>query len=372
MNKTLGSSSLFTGTIIGAGILGLPYIIEQTGFIIGLMEIIFIGFIILLISLMTGEIVLRTKQSHQIPGLVEKYIGKKTKHIITFLSLVFMYGAMIAYIQGCGNIIILLGFTPLIAKLLCFILLTTIIHFGIKGVEDGELILTPLIIICILIISVSTLFYFEPSNLAKVDISNTLSPIGVIMFAFAGLFAIPQMKEILGSEKKKLRKSILIGYFIPFLIYIFFVFSCIGALGENISEIATISLGNQYGIFFLIFGNLFAFFAMATCFISIGNSAKEIYNQDYKINNNLSTILALFPSLIALGNFSTFTQILSLTGSIVFTPILIIVIYVFYKAKKKGERKPEYELKIPNWSLWLIVLFLLFTAGLIGWQFLLF
>ncbi len=368
MNKTLEASFIFAGTIIGAGVLGLPYVIEQVGFLIGLIEIILLGFLILLICLMLGEITLRTKRPHQLPGLAERYIGKKTKHLVTFLSVGFIYGALIAYVQGCGDILSLLGIPPVIAKLLFFIPFAAITYFGVKGVEEGESILTPLIILGIFIISIVSLFYFDLTNLAKVEFSNFLTPVGVIMFALAGLFAIPQMKEVLWLEKEKLKKSILIGFSIPFILYIFFVFSCIGALDGEVSEIATISLGEHYGPFFLIFGNLFAFFAMATCFISLGNSLREIYNQDYKINKNLSFILAVFPSLIALAGLSTFTEILSLTGALFIAPLMIIIVYIFYKIKKIGERKPEYELKIPEWSLWLIGLFFLFITILISCQ----
>jgi len=362
MNKTLEASLFFTGTIIGAGVLGLPYVVEKSGFLIGLIDIILIGFLILLISLMLGEITLRTKNPHQLPGLAEKYIGKKTKHLVTFFSIMQIYGALTAYVQGCGDILSLLGISPVLAKLLFFIPFAAITYFGIRGVEEGTSILVPLIIFSILIISVSSLFYFNPANLAKVSPSNFLMPIGVTMFAFSGIFAIPQMKEILWLEKRKLKNSILIGFFIPFFLYIFFVFSSIGALGEEISEVATISLGTHYGPFFLIFGNFFAFFAMATCFISLGNALREIYNQDYGINKYLSFIFALFPSLIALTGVSTFSQILSLTGSLFIAPLYIIVVYIFYKIKKIGERKPEYELRLPYFSLLLIgFVFLIIT-----------
>ncbi len=368
MNKTLEASFTFTGTIIGAGILGLPYIIEKSGFLIGLIDIILIGFLVLLVSLMLGEVSLRTKKPHQLPGLTEKYLGKKPKHLVAFLSIGSIYGALIAYTQGGGDIISLLGIPPILSKLLFFIPFAAITYFGIKGVEEGEDIFTSLIIIFILVISIASLFYFNPTNIAKIELINFFTPMGVIVFAFAGVFAIPQMKEILWYERKKLKKSILLGFSIPFFLYVFFVFSCIGALGGEVSEVATIALGEHYGIFFSIFGNLFALFAMATGFIALGNALIEIYNQDYKISKNLSFIAAMFPPLLALAGLSTFTEILSLTGALFIIPLYILIVYIFYKIKRLGERKPEYELKLPNWSFWVIALFFLFVAVLVSWQ----
>jgi len=373
MNKLYSASFTLAGTIIGAGVLGLPYVIGQSGFLIGLGWIIIIGFLTLMVYLMLGEITLRTKKPHQLPGLAEKYVGEKMKHLITFLSVSWMYGSLIAYVQGSGELInSLFGISPFTAKLMFFIPFSIIIYFGVKGVEKTEYLMTPVIIFSTLILSIAALFYFDPSNILKVKMSNYLAPVGIIMFALAGTSAIPQMKEILWKEKGKLKKSILIGFSIPFFVYIIFTMICIGALGSNISEVATISLGEQYGTFFLVFGNLFAFFAMATCFVSIGNSLIETYNQDYGISKNISYLAAILPALIAFFGISSFTEILSLTGCLFIAPLMVSIVYLFAKTREKGERKPEYELKIPNWFLWTITLFFVFATALVGWQFLLF
>ncbi len=375
MNKLFSASFTLAGTIIGAGVLGLPYVIGQSGFLIGLGWTFIIGFLTLLVYLMLGEVTLRTKKPHQLPGLAEKYVGRKMKHFVTFLSVSWMYGSLIAYVQGSGELInSIFGIPPFIAKLMFFIPFSIIVYFGVKGVEETEYLMTPVIILSTLILSVAALFYFEPSNILKIEMSNFLAPVGIIMFALAGMSAIPQMKEILWKEKGKLKKSILLGFSIPFFVYIVFTMICIGALGGggNISEVATISLGEQYGAFFLVFGNLFAFFAMATCFVSIGNSLIEIYNQDYGINKNLSFLVAILPASIAFFGVSSFTEILSLTGCLFIAPLMVSIVYLFVKTREKGERKPEYELKIPYWSLWTITLFFVFATALVGWQFLLF
>jgi amino acid permease len=90
-----------------------------------------------------------------------------------------------------------------------------------------------------------------------------LLPIGILVFALEGLPAIPQMSEVLGEEKKNLRKSIIIGFSIPPILYILFSIACIGALETDISEVATLSL-TKYGPILSTVGNIFAIFAMAT------------------------------------------------------------------------------------------------------------
>ena len=71
--------SVLVGTCIGAGVLGIPYVAAQSGFLIAVGYILFIGGVLILINLYLGEIILRTKGNHQLAGYVEKYFGKKAK-----------------------------------------------------------------------------------------------------------------------------------------------------------------------------------------------------------------------------------------------------------------------------------------------------
>ena len=77
--KFFATAFTLTGTIIGAGILGLPYVFSKSGFFIGAFWLIFLGFVMLFVNLCLGEVSLRTKKIHQLPGYAEKYLGKSGK-----------------------------------------------------------------------------------------------------------------------------------------------------------------------------------------------------------------------------------------------------------------------------------------------------
>ena len=97
MAKTIAAISVMLGTIIGAGILGIPYVIMKSGFMLGTVNIIILSIIIALVSLCLGEIVLRTKSDHQLTGYAEKYLGKKGKIIMFIISAFGIFSALIAY-----------------------------------------------------------------------------------------------------------------------------------------------------------------------------------------------------------------------------------------------------------------------------------
>jgi len=62
MNKKFWAATFtLTGTMIGAGVLGLPYVFAQSGFVIGLFWLIILGSILIFVNLSLGEITLRTK-----------------------------------------------------------------------------------------------------------------------------------------------------------------------------------------------------------------------------------------------------------------------------------------------------------------------
>jgi len=362
MRKTLEASFLFAGTIIGAGVLALPSVIAQTGALYGTMMMLVVGVIVLLVALMFGEVVLRTKEPHQLPGLAEKYVGRKTMKLAILFSVLSMYGALIAYIHGCGLVLAQMFGLPLVAaKLLFFVPMAGIIYFGIKGVEESETLMTTLMLACMIAITAGAFFFFDPSNLALNDATKILLPVGVLVFALEGLPAIPQMSEVLGDEKRNLKKSIIIGFSIPLILYILFSVACIGALGTDISEIATLSL-TKYGSVFSTFGNVFAIFAMATGFIALSNAIAETYSEDMKINGKLSWALACFVPLIALSIANVilpklnFTDIVSYTGILFTGPYYLITIYTYYKARNSMERVPEYKLRLPNFVTGIVML----------------
>ena len=82
--STFRATALLCGTIIGAGVLGIPYVISKVGFIPGFFIILLIGLAMLMLNLLLGEVILRTPGNHQLPGYAERYLGKTGKKLMMF------------------------------------------------------------------------------------------------------------------------------------------------------------------------------------------------------------------------------------------------------------------------------------------------
>src|SRR3989344_7445521 len=155
-HKILIAIATLVGTIVGAGILAVPYVVAQSGFLFGFIITVVLGLAFLLLNLMAGEIVLRTKQQQQLPGYIGKYLGKWGKQLMMFSLLLSIYGALTAYLIGEGETLhTLFGFGPPIAFSLIFFAVTfLIIYRGVKAAGKAELIFISLLLLVVVLIGI--------------------------------------------------------------------------------------------------------------------------------------------------------------------------------------------------------------------------
>jgi amino acid permease len=333
--------------VIGAGILGIPYVIAKSGLLFGLMHIIFIGLMVMVINLYVGEITLRTNGKHQLTGFAEKYIGKAGKHIMLLTMAVSIYGAMIAYLVGEGaSLSALFGINPNLALVLFFVPMAYLIFRGLNIIEGAELWLNLLRLAAFVALVVFAFFKMDFGNLQAVDYSNMLLPYGVILFAFLGSAAIPEMEEELAKNRKLLKKAIIWGTVIPILVYALFSIAVVGVLGNETTEIATIGLGAALGKYAVIFANLFAIISMATAFLALGLAMKWVYQYDYRLRHSIAWLLTcLAPLSIAFLVRPSFISVLGITGAVAGGIEGTLIIMMHRKAKLLGARNPEYSVK---------------------------
>ncbi len=370
MNKRFPEAvATLIGTTIGAGVLGIPYVVAQAGLAVGLLHIIIIGVAVILVNLMLGEVVLRTNGNHQLTGYAEKYLGKNGKRLMAFSMAAGIYGALIAYIIGTGiSLNALLPQLPSLAgSIIFFAIASMIIYFGLKAVEKAELLLSFLTvtIITAIIAFAITSGRFSAANFTGTSMKNLLLPYGVVLFAFLGAVAVPEMKEELGRDRKLLRKAIIIGGIAPLILYALFAIAIVGISGIETGQIATVSLGEKLGSLMAAFANIFAVLAMSTSFIALGLALKEMYAYDYKLGKKLAWALTcIVPVMGFLLGLKGFIAVLGTAGAIAGGVEGILLVAMHMKAGgKKTERKPEY--KINGTRFLSILLGAMFAMGII-------
>ncbi len=350
--------ALIIGTVIGAGVFGIPYAISQSGFFLGLVNLAFVGFIVTVMTLFMGEVVLRTDDTKQFIGLAEKYLGSWGKWLM-FLSMTLgIFGALTAYLVGIGQSLFhLLGGSPILYSILFFAFAAPIVYFGLKTVSKVELGLSAILVVIFIVISFLLMPQIKFSNLTYLDFSKIMVPYGVILFATLGYSVIPEVEILLKNQKEKMLSSIIIAMVICLGIYALFSFSSLGVYGNKIAEIATESLTGGLNVL----GTTVAILAMATGFLALSLVLKHVLELDLKINPKLAwAVVCFIPFLIVLLISPSFVTTIGLTGTYAGGLTGVLCALMVKQARKKGDSKPNFVVPGGNPLIYLSIVVFIF------------
>ena len=350
------ATATLIGTIVGAGVLGLPYAVAQVGMIPGLIMLLVIGVACLLINLMFAEVVLRTRERHQVAGCARKYLGNIAFWLANAAAIIGSYGALTVYLIGEGEVLsALFGTDKTVSSLIFFAVGAFILLVGLRLVKVFELWMVAAFVVIILAIVGVGVADLNLINFAHIDLSKMIIPYGVILFAYSGASSVVSLREILRQDEKRVQCAVLIGSFIPIVIYVVFTMVVIGITGAGTTPVATIGLGEKLGPAMLIFGNLFAFFAMGTSFLTVGIGLRQTFQFDLKCSRFVSWLAVIaVPLAIFLFGLRDFILAMEIAGGIAVGLTGLVIVASFAKAKKLGDREPEFQLprfKIISWLL---------------------
>jgi len=363
------ATSVFIGTIIGAGIFALPYVFAQSGFGIGLFWLFLICFILILTTCAYAEVVLRTSKDMEMPGYVNHYLGRKGKVIISLSLILGIYAALIGYSIGIGNfledVIGPIDQNGLFWKLITLFGLGVILYLEIKAISRLELAMAGGILISIIIIFFDGFHFIKLSNLGYLNYSNFFAPFGAVLFAFGGATAVPTMKRILSKNVRNLKKSILTGNLIVALVYTIFTFTILGISGRNTPMQAIDNLGSLISDFSWKLGIILGICTMSTSFLSLGYILMQVYKKDYNMPKFPSwTLVILIPLLLIVLGLRNFITVISIGGGLLSGVQGVILLLTWQKARSQGDRIPEFKIKISQ-PLFYFIIFI-FCLGIIS------
>ncbi len=356
----LRSASVLIGTMVGVGVFGIPFAFAKAGFWVGFLFLIFIAGITLLTNFMYGEVILRTQAKHQLVGYTEKYLGSFFKKVIFFTTALSTYSALLAYIIVSGDFLSnifsnFLYFSPATYSVVFFIIVSFLILRGIKTVSKVELVLAGLFFAVILGIFVLGIGKINFSNFSGITPEYWFLPYGILLFAFAGLPAIPLQRQLLAGREIFLRKSILIAVLLVAVLYLVFAFTVLGVSGDVTTPDAISGLFVSLGGAIVLFGSLFGALAVSTSYLMLGSAFLDIFHLDLGISRKLSWLLVIVPPFVLFwGGMRAFIDVISLAGAVGIGIEGIVLVLLFIKSKSKGDRIPEYSMGLPRWLLYFL------------------
>jgi len=223
-----------------------------------------------------------------------------------------------------------------------FILGAFLIWQGTRSVGPIELILLFIFLTIVLFLFVAGAGRIEVANLSTMKSSYFFIPYGVVLFSLWGTSMVPEVKEMLKGDLKKLRKTIITGIIICVAVYLLFSLLIIGITGEQTTEEGLSGLKGHLGHWILVIGYVFGIITTFTSFIALGLTIKKVFWYDYHLPKWLAWALASFiPLILFIVGLKSFIEVVGLTGAVMLGSEGILITVLFLKLKKK-EKSSKY------------------------------
>ncbi len=354
-------SFLILGTMLGAGILGLPTSAGLAGFIpASLAQIIAMLAMLFSAVVIIDEVVATRQAGFNYPSLYEVYIGKNGKWIAITANLIMLYGLLIAYISGsCSIISNMLGLSPAyqkIALVAVFLFLASLSISGTKMISRYNSVFVLLMLAIFIVIIAMLVKHMDFSRLtSNNDFLFLPSVFPIVVSAFCFHTIIPSMCSSFKWDRRKMITASIISVFIAFILNTLWIGAGIGIIpltkGDSLDYAyrhglpATIPLDEIINSgFFSAASVFFALLAITTSFIGVAISLKDFLrdimeNTLSSSNKSLNIVLTFLPPLLIAfiypDIFLIAMNIVGGIGNVILFGILPSIIFL----KKAGTRK---------------------------------
>lgn len=337
-NYILPAATL-SGAITGVGFFSLPYIALKVGIFPMLLYFFILGSLVLWIHLIFAKVAILTPDFKRFPGFVRFHLGKWLGFLYLISAISGSFGVMLVYlIIGSQFLAIIFGGNQLLYTLLFWGAITCLLFFGIRiicKVEFGVMVFLGLILFFIFAagfphFKLSNIFISDFNQSAGFRLRDFFLPYGPIVFSLWGTGVIPEVEELLGKNKKNIKRVILISFLAVSVIYLFFIFLILGISGSNTTETALTGLKNYLGRYAFSFSLSLGVVTTFTASVMAGLTLKKVFMYDLGVKKNQAWIIASFtPLVLFLLGLNSFIPLISFIGGVLLSieGILILLMY---------------------------------------------
>lgn len=345
-DKVLGGILLVSGTAIGAGMLALPISTANSGFIPSVVAFLICWFFMTLAALLLLEVNLRFKGEKDLISMTNLTLGNFGKTVAWVLYLLLFYALIVAYLTGSSAwlIKILEKFHINVSSNIAVVGLTfvfgLIISYGTAVVEHiNRYLMYGLVLTYVVVIS--ALSSVETAKLSTFDLAYLPPALPLMITAFGFAAIIPTLTNYLKRDILALRYVIVLGSFIPLIIYLLWECVALGIIplvGKNSFEMLIKNHDDGTGVALALeqlvgsawitqSSRWFAIFAILTSLFGVSLALFHFLADGFGIKKKtglsqsfLLGCIYIPPLIVVLAYPSGFSHVLSLAG--VFVAIL--------------------------------------------------
>lgn len=235
-NRMLGGVLLIMGTSIGGGMLALPIVTAQAGFIPAVLLMIVVWFFMAMGAFWLLEVNLYLPERNNLISMARATLGLPGQIIAWLSYLLLLYCLLSAYIAGGGDVAqhLLASMHISLPYWLSAVVFILVLGFVVsKGVESVDwvnrfLLLTKFIsFILIVVLAAPHISLQYLSHLHSAYLIMALMPV-ITSFGFA--IIIPNLRGYLESDTVHLRRVVFLGSLAPLICYIIWEAAVLGAI----------------------------------------------------------------------------------------------------------------------------------------------
>ncbi|MCH9611719.1 MAG: Tyrosine-specific transport protein [Chlamydiia bacterium] len=363
----LGAIGLIAGTCVGGGMLALPLDTANIGFYPSLL-VLFISWIFMMLTgLLLVEANLWFKDGAHFDTMARKLLGRPGEVVSIVVFLFMGYASLVAYNIAGGALIHklfeklgYLFFTAPVSSCLFAILFGSILFLGTRVLGAINTILFFAMIAA----------YVALIGMGVGQVSDLLLSVGkwtglgftlpLILASFSFQMIVPSLTPYLKYNRRQLNIAVVIGSFIPFLVYALWLWVMLGTVPaegpHGLVETMQSGLPATYALQYFVknpgvvlVAQYFAFFALVTSYLGISLSTFDFLSDLLKMKEKGYRVLVLVlcvlvPTLVFTLQYPTlFLEALEISGgfgdAIIsgMLPVLMVASgRYYYKKSDKG------------------------------------
>lgn len=372
-----------SGTSIGAGMLALPIATGVGGFVPALLIYTVSWLVMTMTGILLAEASTALAGESNIISLANTYLGKKGKAFTWVVYLFLFYLLMVSYISAGGELWqgLFSFLSPQSAISLFTVFFALFVYWGTKAVDRINFLLVIGLIISYLFFVFLGFQHIDPSLLKVVRWSQSIFSFPIVLISFGYQGIVPTLTHYLNNDLQKVKKSIILGTTLTFVIYILWELLILGIVplegpggllhADALGQTAVEPLKN-YTRAPLVYtvGRYFSFCAVTTSFLGVSLALYDFLSDGLKIvkKGTRKLFLAFLtfapPLMISMLYPHLFIIALRYAGSIGGTLLLIFLpVAISYFGRYKSEQwKIRPALFGGKISLYFLLIFVVFIV----------
>lgn len=238
-NKIIGGILLIVGTSIGGGMLALPAVTAQAGFLPALLLMIASWFVMTLGAFWILEVNLWLPPGSNLISMAKATLGRAGQVVAWISYLLLLYCLLSAYIAGGGDVVqhllanTRLHFNYNVSAILFLIVFASIVSKGIQSVDWVNRLLLFIKLIAYVLLIAMAASHVQFTLLDNVHFAYLTMAVMPVITSFGYAIIVPNLRSYLHDDVAKLRFIVGVGSLIPLVCYIIWEIATLGALSLN-------------------------------------------------------------------------------------------------------------------------------------------